>query len=176
LRLALSEYVAHYHAERNHQGKDNVLLFPRDTQMRRGGPMQGRERLGGLLYYYHQEAAYPGGRVSDDEVDCTCARTTMLLANAQVSPNITRAVDRQSHEGLGNNQSASIPWIGALEPDQYFDHRIETPLIVGPQQLSSSEGPQQLSSSEGATLNAAYEGWRKSATRPQTHCKTPSTP
>ena len=28
LRLALSEYVAHYHAERNHQGKDNVLLFP----------------------------------------------------------------------------------------------------------------------------------------------------
>jgi Integrase core domain len=23
LRLALSEYVAHYHAERNHQGKDN---------------------------------------------------------------------------------------------------------------------------------------------------------
>jgi hypothetical protein len=34
LRLALSEYVAHYHAERNHQGKDNVLLFPR---ARRGG-------------------------------------------------------------------------------------------------------------------------------------------
>jgi hypothetical protein len=35
LRLALSEYVAHYHAERNHQGKANVLLFPRDTQTRR---------------------------------------------------------------------------------------------------------------------------------------------
>jgi putative transposase len=47
LRLALSEYVAHYYAERNHQGKDNVLLFPRDTQMRRGGPVQCRERLGG---------------------------------------------------------------------------------------------------------------------------------
>jgi hypothetical protein len=37
LRLALTEYVAHYHAERNHQGKDNVLLFPRDTQTRQGG-------------------------------------------------------------------------------------------------------------------------------------------
>jgi hypothetical protein len=36
LRLALSEYVAHYHAERNHQGKDNVLLFHRDTQTRAG--------------------------------------------------------------------------------------------------------------------------------------------
>jgi putative transposase len=57
LRLVLSEYVAHYHAERNHQGKDNVLLFPGDMQMRRGGPVQCRERLGGLLHYYHQEAA-----------------------------------------------------------------------------------------------------------------------
>ena len=32
LRRALSEYVEHYHAERNHQGKGNVLLFPRDTR------------------------------------------------------------------------------------------------------------------------------------------------
>ena len=37
LRLALSEYVEHYHAERNHQGKDNVPLFPRDTSVRRAG-------------------------------------------------------------------------------------------------------------------------------------------
>src|ERR1035437_6459755 len=29
LRRALSEYVEHYHAERNHQGKSNVLLFGR---------------------------------------------------------------------------------------------------------------------------------------------------
>ena len=57
LRRALSEYVAHYHAERNHQGKSNVLLFPRLTETRRGGPVQCRERLGGLLHYYHQEAA-----------------------------------------------------------------------------------------------------------------------
>jgi transposase InsO family protein len=57
LRRALSEYVAHYHAERNHQGKSNVLLFPRVTETRRGGPVQCRERLGGLLRYYHQEAA-----------------------------------------------------------------------------------------------------------------------
>jgi hypothetical protein len=27
LRQALSEYVDHYHEERNHQGKDNVLYF-----------------------------------------------------------------------------------------------------------------------------------------------------
>ena len=57
LRRALSEYVEHYHAERNHQGKGNVLLFPRDTDIRREQAVQCRERLGGLLRYYHQEAA-----------------------------------------------------------------------------------------------------------------------
>jgi putative transposase len=57
LRRALAEYVEHYHAERNHQGKGNVLLFPRGTSIRRDGSVQCRERLGGLLRYYHQEAA-----------------------------------------------------------------------------------------------------------------------
>ena len=57
LRRALSEYVEHFHAERNHQGRGNVLLFPRGTNIRRDGPVQCRERLAGLLRYYHQEAA-----------------------------------------------------------------------------------------------------------------------
>ena len=57
LRRALNEYVSHYHAERNHQGKGNVLLFRRLTTTRREDPVQCRERLGGLLRYYHQEAA-----------------------------------------------------------------------------------------------------------------------
>jgi putative transposase len=58
LRRALSEYVEHYHAERNHQGKGNVLLFPRDTDIRHDQQrVRCRERLGGLLRYYHQEAA-----------------------------------------------------------------------------------------------------------------------
>jgi putative transposase len=57
LRRALGEYVEYFHAERNHQGKGNVLLFPRNTNVRREGPVRRRERLGGLLRYYHQEAA-----------------------------------------------------------------------------------------------------------------------
>jgi hypothetical protein len=57
LRRALSEYVEHFHAECNHQGKGNVLLFPRSANTRRDGTVQCRERLGGLLRYYHQEAA-----------------------------------------------------------------------------------------------------------------------
>ena len=55
---ALKEYVDHYHHERNHQGKGNVLLFPCVSQeSERAGPMQCHERLGGLLKYYERQAA-----------------------------------------------------------------------------------------------------------------------
>jgi putative transposase len=57
LRRALKEYIEHYHAERNHQGKGNVLLFPRHRAGDCERPVQCRKRLGGLLRYYHQEAA-----------------------------------------------------------------------------------------------------------------------
>jgi Integrase core domain len=57
LRRAVSEYVAHYHTERNHQGKSNALLFPDATEMPGLRPVRCRERLGGLLRYYHKEAA-----------------------------------------------------------------------------------------------------------------------
>ena len=57
LRRALSNYVDHFHAERNHQGRGNVLLFLRAADRPREGPVRCRERLGGLLRYYHREAA-----------------------------------------------------------------------------------------------------------------------
>jgi len=59
LRRALCEYLVHYHAERNHQGKDNVLLFPSNRQSTPNldRSVHCRERLGGLLKYYHREAA-----------------------------------------------------------------------------------------------------------------------
>jgi transposase InsO family protein len=58
LRHALYDYVEHYHHERNHQGKDNVVLFPTISQApARQGAVQCHERLGGLLKYYEREAA-----------------------------------------------------------------------------------------------------------------------
>jgi len=59
LRRVLREYVAHFHQERNHQGKGNVLLFPSNPEPTtcRDGPICCRERLGGLLKYYHRQAA-----------------------------------------------------------------------------------------------------------------------
>ena len=49
LGRALSNYVDHFHTERNHQGKGNILLFSRTTDRHREGPVQCRERWGGLL-------------------------------------------------------------------------------------------------------------------------------
>ena len=59
LRRALRHYEAHYHEERNHQGKDNILLFPLPTRAVRGEQekVRCRERLGGLLKYYERKAA-----------------------------------------------------------------------------------------------------------------------
>jgi transposase InsO family protein len=58
LQRALTEYVGHYHAERPHQGKGNVVLISVvDHSRRRTGPLRCRERLGGLLKYYHRDAA-----------------------------------------------------------------------------------------------------------------------
>ena len=59
LRRALQQYVVHYHEERNHQGKENLILFPLETKgtRRRKGAVRCRERLGGLLKYYEREAA-----------------------------------------------------------------------------------------------------------------------
>ena len=58
LRKALTQFQQHYHEERNHQGKNNVLLFPAPAPIepapRRG--IRCRERLGGLLRYYSRAA------------------------------------------------------------------------------------------------------------------------
>ncbi len=59
LQRALKEYTAHYHQERNHQGKGNCLLFPSqdyDSENNDGG-IECRSRLGGVLKYYHRRAS-----------------------------------------------------------------------------------------------------------------------
>jgi transposase InsO family protein len=57
LSRALTEYVAHYHAERNHQGVDNRLLEPLDASIAANEAVYRHERLGGILNYYYREAA-----------------------------------------------------------------------------------------------------------------------
>jgi transposase InsO family protein len=56
LQRALAEFLAHYHSERNHQGKDNALLFPAPSRQGRHRNIRCYERLGGLLRYYCRAA------------------------------------------------------------------------------------------------------------------------
>src|SRR3954464_13330393 len=58
LRRTLTEFLRHYHFERNHQGKENMLLFPAP-----GSPpphpnpaVTYHARLGGLLNFYQHAA------------------------------------------------------------------------------------------------------------------------
>ena len=56
LRRAVGQFVGHYHGERNHQGLDNRIIQP-DFEFAGEGEVNCRERLGGLLRYYHRDAA-----------------------------------------------------------------------------------------------------------------------
>jgi transposase InsO family protein len=57
VRRAATEFVMHYHHERNHQGLDNKLICPDPKFVREGGEVKRRERLGGLLKYFYKAAA-----------------------------------------------------------------------------------------------------------------------
>ena len=57
VRKATAEFVAHYHRERNHQGLENRLVVPEALAPATTGPIERRERLGGLLNYYYRLAA-----------------------------------------------------------------------------------------------------------------------
>ena len=59
LQHVLSNYTQHFHSERNHQGKGNVILFPAvaDRIGESSGEIRTRERLGGLLKFYYRKAA-----------------------------------------------------------------------------------------------------------------------
>jgi transposase InsO family protein len=52
---AIAEYAEHYHDERCHQGIGKVLISGAAPQSE--GIVEARERLGGLLKYYHRRAA-----------------------------------------------------------------------------------------------------------------------
>ena len=56
LRTALRASVERFHGERNHQGKNHLLLIPQEER-RHTGPVRCREPLGGLLTFYHRAVA-----------------------------------------------------------------------------------------------------------------------
>lgn len=57
LRRAIEEFVVHYHTERNHQSLENKIIRPEFAALPSGGGVNCRDRLGGMLRYYHRQAA-----------------------------------------------------------------------------------------------------------------------
>jgi len=57
LRHACTEFLAHYHQERNHQALDNRIIEPSEGVGAITGTIGCRERLGGLLNHYRRQAA-----------------------------------------------------------------------------------------------------------------------
>jgi putative transposase len=57
LRRAIAEYMAHFHEERNHQGLGNRLIRRKQVIAANDAAIHRRNRLGGMLSYYHCVAA-----------------------------------------------------------------------------------------------------------------------
>ena len=57
LHRATSNFLLHYHQERNHQGLENKIIRPEFNLFPRYGAIKCRKRLGGMLRYYYREAA-----------------------------------------------------------------------------------------------------------------------
>ncbi len=57
LLCAISEYMSHYHSERNYQGLGNAVIAALPKKKDGAGPPARRERLGGLLSFYYRETA-----------------------------------------------------------------------------------------------------------------------
>ena len=57
LHRATSEFMIHYHRERNHQGLQNRIIEPEFVEFQTAGTIDCRKRLGGILRYYYREAA-----------------------------------------------------------------------------------------------------------------------
>jgi putative transposase len=56
LRLAINEWLVHYHTERPHQGLGGAVIDPHPITTT-VGPVRCRHRLGGILKHYYREAA-----------------------------------------------------------------------------------------------------------------------
>jgi len=57
VRNAVTEYLNHFHRERNHPGLENRIIQPGSEPGRSQGEIDCRSRLGGMLRYYHRKAA-----------------------------------------------------------------------------------------------------------------------
>lgn len=57
LKMAIMNFMAHYHSERNHQGLANRIILSETSHVGNSGSVQRRQRLGDMLNYDYRAAA-----------------------------------------------------------------------------------------------------------------------
>ncbi len=127
LRRAISTYLEHYHAERNHQGLDNGLIQPESDVPSNVGKIECRNRLGGMLRYYSspsgltdfpmidwfkQRLAAWAGRVQQREIK---RQTVEILETGSRSPPSQRRFGRFTFRP--NNACGWINSANGIDPD-----------------------------------------------------------
>jgi len=55
--VAIHNFVAHYHTERNHQGLANRIISLEPGHPAKARVVRRRQRLGGMLKYYYRATA-----------------------------------------------------------------------------------------------------------------------
>ena len=113
LRRGITEYLAHYHAERNHQGLDNRLIEPENGISGTGGTIECRERLGGMLRYYHRQAA----QLTVDLITVSVSRTVRPSKRAYRQALVPRAgvvsISKPSRS-CRRSATGADDWVGRL--------------------------------------------------------------
>jgi len=107
----MKDYVAHYHTERNHQGKNSMLLFHRVTKTNRDKRVLCRERLRDLLRILSLRGAVNcGSSPGDDRVDLSTPRS--LVADARMCTELRERIPHGSsaRSVLANRAPADDLW------------------------------------------------------------------
>jgi hypothetical protein len=113
LREPQSNFLEHYHQERKHQGKDNLLLFPvSGPEAGSRGAINCRERLGGLLKYYSHAAQvlspYGHGPATDISEPCRCSLSKVHSRGIQKSGRTTCEDLHEYHAGWRGGEFEQI--------------------------------------------------------------------
>jgi hypothetical protein len=109
-RLALSEYVAHYHAEHNHQGKDNVRFLVTRKRDEAGLCNVAKGWAGCCIIIIKKPSnlAEKSRMILWLEVDPAQGQLCWWQTSRCHRTLLSRSTGK-ANEGLGNNQRASIP-------------------------------------------------------------------
>lgn len=109
LGIAIQNFIAHYHSERNHQGLGNRLIQPERDHLVNRGAVQCRERLGGTLNYFElrPDRAMRKVRQSDERRLGDTSSVRLVLAATEVVTSAGRAASVNMGGPLANSDQTA---------------------------------------------------------------------